>query len=258
MALGGEVHGGQNPVSAAQVFAYQAGSGGYGKGDLKIACTTTNAGGQFSFGSSSPACAGTGLPATLSCPATGSPLLYLLAVGGNPGAGANAALVLMAAVGNCNSLPASSFVAINEVTTVAAVWTLSHFMNCTGGSVNGIIAGCTSNSRDVGASASNAAGLNNAMGLVGNLVNPVSGVARGASLTGMTPPTAEVNTLADILQNCVNSTGAAATACVDLFSCVTPGAKPGGPGTAPRVRQRRCDCAGRYPDGGAGYRAQSG
>ncbi len=199
MALVGDVHGGQNPVSGAQVFAYQAGSGGYGKGDLKIACTTTNAGGQFNFGSSSPACAGAGLPATLSCPATGSPLLYLLAVGGNPGAGANAALALMAAVGSCNSLPASSFVAINEVTTVAAVWTLSHFMNCTGGSVNGIIAGCTSNSRDVGTSASNAAGLNNAMGLVGNLVNPGTGVARSAGLSGVTPPTAEINTLANIL-----------------------------------------------------------
>ena len=87
MALGGDVHGGQNPVSGAQVFAYQAGSGGYGKGDLKIACTTTNTAGRFSFGSGSPACAGSGLPATLSCPATGSPELYLLAVGGNPGRG---------------------------------------------------------------------------------------------------------------------------------------------------------------------------
>jgi streptogramin lyase len=233
MALGGDVHGGQNPVSGAQVFAYQAGSGGYGRGDLKIACTTTRTGGQFNFGSGSPVCTGSGLPATLSCPATGSPALYLLAVGGNPGAGANAALVLMAAVGNCNSLPASSFVAINEVTTVAAVWTLSHFMNCTGGSVNGIIAGCTSNSRDVGTSAGNAAGLNNAMALVGGLVNPANGVARTSSPAGVTPPAAEINTLGNILQDCVNSTGATATACVNLFSCVTPGAKPGTGNTAP-------------------------
>ncbi len=233
MALGGDVHGGQNPVSGAQVFAYQAGSGGYGKGDRKISCTTTNTGGQFNFGSGSPVCAGSGLPATLSCPATGSPELYLLAAGGNPGAGANAALVLMAAVGNCNSLPAGSFVAINEVTTVAAVWTLSHFMNCTGGSVNGIIAGCTSNSRDLGTSAGNAAGLNNAIALGANLVNPTTGVARSASLDGITPPTTEVNTLGNILQDCVNSTGATATACVNLFNCVTPGAKPGTGNKAP-------------------------
>ena len=231
-ALGGDVHGGQNPVSGAQVFAYQAGVGGYGKGDLKIACTTTNANGQFNFGSTSPACAGSALPATLSCPATGSPALYLLAVGGNPGAGANAALVLMAAVGDCNSIPASSFIAINEVTTVAAAWALSHFMNCTGGSVNGSGAGCTANSRDIGASAGNAAGLNHAMALVGSLVNPATGAAR-TSVSGTTAPTAEINTLGDILQDCVNSTGAAATACASLFSCVVPGAKPGAGNSAP-------------------------
>jgi hypothetical protein len=34
IATNGVVHGGQNPVAGAEVFAYQAGSSGYGRGDV--------------------------------------------------------------------------------------------------------------------------------------------------------------------------------------------------------------------------------
>ncbi len=232
LAMNGVVHGGQNPVAAAEVFAYQAGSSGYGRGDVKLACTTSNSVGEFSFGSTAPVCAGTGLPAAFSCPVTGSPNLYLLAVGGNPGGGANAALVMMAVLGNCNSVAANSFVTINEVTTSASTWALQQFMNCASGSVNGAASGCGVNSRDIGASATNATGLANALALVGNLVNLGTGLAQN-SVGGTTAPTQEINTLADILQDCVNSTGAASTACNNLFTCAVPGAKPGTGNSAP-------------------------
>jgi hypothetical protein len=232
IAVSGTVHGGQNPVAAASVYAYQAGSSGYGRGDVKLACTTTSSNGQFSFGSTAPVCSGSGLPAAFSCPATGSPNLYLLAVGGNPGAGNNPALVMMAALGACNGPAANGFVTINEVTTAASVWALSQFMNCSGGAVDAPVAGCSVNSRDVGTSATNAAGISNAMALVGDMANLGTGVTQvNAGSTAV--PTAEINSLADILQDCVNSTGAASTACNNLFSCAVPGSKPGTANSAP-------------------------
>ena len=175
MAINGAVHGGQNPVAGAAVYVYQGGSSGYGRGDVRLACTTTATNGQFSFGSTSPLCTGSGLPAAFSCPASGSPNLYLVAVGGNPGAGTNAALVMMAALGACNGPVVNGFVTVNEVTTAASVWALSQFMNCSGGAVNGPASGCTSNSRDVGAAATNAVGFGNAMALEANLANPSTG-----------------------------------------------------------------------------------
>jgi streptogramin lyase len=232
MAISGAVHGGQNPVAGAAVFVYQAGSAGYGRGDVKLACTTTVSNGQFSFGSTAPLCAGTGLPAAFSCPAAGSPNLYLLAVAGNPGAGSNAALVMMTALGPCNGVVANGFVTINEVTTVASVWALSQFMNCGGGGLDAPVTGCAANSRDAGASPTNALGLGNAMALAGNLANLSKGVAQGSG-GGTAVPSAEINTLADLLQDCVNSTGAASTACNNLFTCAVPGAKPGAANSAP-------------------------
>jgi streptogramin lyase len=226
------VHGGQNPVVGAQVLAYQAGSSGYGKGEKPIACTVSDSKGRVTFGAVSPLCSGTGLPAGLSCPVTGSPQLYFLAQGGNPGVGANSALLLMAAVGNCNNLSSRSFVTINEVTTVASVWALSQFMNCAGGGVDTAGAGCGANSREVGATATNATGLSNAMALVGNLVDLGIGVAQ-SPVPGKTPPFFEVNTLGDILQDCVNSTGPASTACHSLFTCAVPGSKPATGNIAP-------------------------
>ncbi len=232
MAINGAVHGGQNPVAGAAVFVYQAGNSGYGRGDVKLACTTSASNGQFSFGSTAPVCAGSDRPRRSPVPATGSPNLYLLAVGGNPGAGSNAALVMMAALGPCNGAVANGFVTINEVTTAASVWALSQFMNCGGGAVDAPVTGCAANSRDVGASPTNATGLGNAMALVGNLANLGSGVAQ-VSGGVTTVPSSEINSLADILQDCVNSTGAAATACNNLFTCAVPGAKPGVANSAP-------------------------
>jgi streptogramin lyase len=233
VALSGIVHGGQNPVADAQVFAYQAGNSGYGRGEKPLACTITNAGGSFNFSGSSPTCTGTGLPASLSCPASGSPLVYLLAVGGSPASGVtNTALVMSAALGNCNALSSSTSVIINEVTTVASVWTLSQFMNCSSGAVNDGGGGCTANSRELGASATNASGLANAMALGGNIANLSSGQAQ-SQMGGTTPPTSEINTLGDILQDCVNSNGTASTACRNLFTCVVPGATPKSGNLAP-------------------------
>jgi streptogramin lyase len=228
VALSGLVHGGQNPVAGAQVFVYQAGSSGYGAGDRQLACTTTGTGGQFSFGSTSPACAGTGLGAPLLCPASGSPDIYLVAVGGNPGTGTNSALKMMTVLGNCNALPAGLTVTLNEVTTVASMWSLSRFTACS--STPGT--SCPSTAANIGTSATNQTGLATAMAAAGNLANLGIGAAQG-SAGGITRPASQLNTLADILQDCVNSNGAASSACNNLLTCVVPGATPGTGNAAP-------------------------
>jgi streptogramin lyase len=236
LKLTGTVHGGQNPVADTQVIAIQAGSSGYGKGDRGLACTTTNTNGQFSFGSGAPICPGfPGLSTSLLCPSTGSQEIYLFALGGNPGSGVdNPALTMIAPLGSCNSLPPGFTVTINEVTTAATVLALSQFMNCASGAVNGTAAGCGPGSRDIGTSATNPLGLINAVAVAGNLANFSTGAAQSVlGGGGIAPPTSEINTLGDIVQDCVNSTGASSTACHDLFSCVVPGAEPGAGNNAP-------------------------
>ncbi len=100
-------------------------------------------------------------------------------------------------------------------------------------------AGCTVNSRDVGASASNATGLNNAMAPINTLDRLANGVAKVSS-GGTLLPTAEINTLSDVLHDCVGSAGVTSTACHNLFTCAVPGAKSGAGNVAP-VRRHRGD-----------------
>ncbi len=143
--------------------------------------------------------------------------------------------MLISALGPCNSLPAGFTVNIDEVTTAASAWLLSQFMNCGGGVVDGTAASsaqCTANSREIGASASNATGLSNAMAPINNLVDLPNGVTK-VSGGGTTRPSTEINTLGDILHDCVGSAGAASTACHNLFTCVVPGATPGAGNVAP-------------------------
>jgi streptogramin lyase len=118
----------------------------------------------------------------------------------------NSAAVLMAALGNCSNL-ASSFIDVNEVTTVGAAWALAQFLGP--GAV-------------VGASSTNAAGLSNAFANANNLVNNSNGTAAGASLpAGATIESAKIYTLANVLSGCINSDGT--TSCNPLFQAATVG-----------------------------------
>jgi hypothetical protein len=98
---------------------------------------------------------------------------------------------------------------IDEVTTVASVYALAQFMAAGGGA-------------NLGVSSTNSLGLANAFATVDNLVNVANGTAPGASLpSGATAPTAELNTLADLLATCVNSDGTTGE-CSSLFAAATP------------------------------------
>jgi streptogramin lyase len=83
----------------------------------------------------------------------------------------------------------------------------------------------------LGTSSTNVAGLTRAFASVHKLVNTTTGTAPGDLLpTGAIAPTVEINTLADLIAVCVNTTGdtGSGTPCHQLFTLVTPAG-----GTAP-------------------------
>jgi len=97
------------------------------------------------------------------------------------------------------------------VTTVASVYALAPFMSTGGGT-------------KLGTTSTNAQGLANAFATVNNLVNIAQGTAPGPNLpTGATAPTAELNTLADLISLCVNTSGLVGGLCTTLFAAATPG-----------------------------------
>src|SRR6185312_8858204 len=117
VAIKGSMHGGQQPVSGATIQLYAVGAtDGGGATPLLKSTVTTDASGGFNITSN------------FDCP-SGDPLVYLVGTGGDPGVGqTNSAIGLMAALGRCSSLSASTFVQMNEVTTVAAAAALAPYM----------------------------------------------------------------------------------------------------------------------------------
>jgi hypothetical protein len=206
--MSGHVFGGQQPVPGVTIQFYAAGNTGYGSAYpyasgvslLGNNVVTTDALGDFD------------VTGDYTCPSA-STEVYLVGTGGYPVSGqpANANLALMAALGPCGNLNSISYVVVNEMTTVASVWALAPFMN-------GIA--------NIGTSPTNSVGLTNAFAAVNKLVNIQNGTVPGPALpAGATLPTAELNTLADIVAACVNSSGGTAgdgSSCGTLFSLATP------------------------------------
>ena len=193
----GRVHGGQQAVSFSQISLYAAGSTDVGQGATSLLRlpVMTDINGNFN------------ISLDYTCPSA-TAQMYLVARGGNPGLAlgtSNPALVLVAPLGDCGNLSAIPFIDIDEVTTVAAAWSLSRF---------------TGAAASIGATSTNATGLRNAFAVAARLANPASGTAPGAGApTGTVFETAKINTLANTLAPCVNSTGGAS--CTPLFSAAT-------------------------------------
>ncbi len=216
----GMVHGGQQPVTGATIQLYAAGTAGYGSPATPLigATLTTSDGTGLLNSNANAGNANNTLSAgaftitgDYTCP-TGSTLVYLTATGGNPGLTAgtnNSAIVLIAALGQCGALSPSTFVSVNEVTTVASIYSLAQFASVSG---------------DIGSVSTSTTGIANAFANVNNMVNIGTGAALTATTGGNAVPQSEINTIADILVPCVNSTGPASSACATLFSAATPSA----------------------------------
>jgi len=211
-ALRGRVHGGQQPVSGASVYLFAAGTGGYGNGSQSLLTTgdgkdssnnyyvMTASDGTFTF------------PSGYTCPSATSQV-YVYSIGGDSGGGPNPAIGLMAAVGPCSSLTSSTFIPVNEVSTIVTAYALAGFATSpTHISSSG--------------SALAATGMTNAFAAVSNLES-MSALPLATTPAGNgTVPQVEINTLADILAACINSTGSGSTGCTTLFSNALNGTTP--------------------------------
>lgn len=223
--LRGNVHGGQAPVVGSAVYLVAASTTGYGTANTSLLKTTSTG---VSTDSSSQGYVTTGatgaftITSDYTCPSS-TTLVYLLALGGNPGLGASAsnpALAEIAALGPCGALTSSTFITINEITTVAAMSALAPFTTLPAGTNPIPIA--------VSTSATNILGLTNAFATAASLVNISTGVPNALTPSGLGAiPVAEINMLADILATCVNSNGTSSS-CGTLFTATTPSG-----GTAP-------------------------
>jgi hypothetical protein len=202
--LKGKVHGGNQPVVGATIQLYAAGTAGYASPaqPLISKSVTTDTEGNFT------------ITGDYTCPSVSGQdtQVYITATGGNPGLDGepdNNALALMTTLGSCSALTSSTSININELTTVAAVWSLAQFM---------------SGYANVGVTSTNYSGLQNAFFTSTQLVSNYSGLAV-PSTANTTIPIAELDTLANILAACVNSTGDTSTAttpCSKLFAATTP------------------------------------
>jgi streptogramin lyase len=192
----------------SQVTLYAAGQSAYKTGATALGSAVTDSRGRF----------------TIEFPPSATPeLLYVVALGGNAGAGSNSAIGLMGVVGPSNA--PEDPVTINELTTIAGEWAMAQFIDSTG--------------QQAGAPRSNSAGIfNAAQQAVQNLADTTTGtpaafLPTALDCSGGLPPVncdglERLNTLADIIAACVQSTGPSATlpscttasrACDILFAC---------------------------------------
>jgi hypothetical protein len=182
----GRVMNGGAPIAKSVVTLWEAGTGT----PKKLAQAVSNDAGAFELRSRAPRNDG---------------VLYVMATGGEPRVGAatgdNPAIVLMVALG---ARPPATVV-INELTTIASVWTHAQFLD--GNFLSG-----------------NALGLRIAAGNVPNFVDLTTGTwgdAIQGPLNGpQTTTMANLATLADLLAACVSRvTG---DACAELFAVASP------------------------------------
>jgi hypothetical protein len=179
----GQVQAGGGPVANSAVSLWGASSGE----PRQLAQVRTNGDGRFEINSQDTP--------------SGDVILYLVAKGGQPtvnkSRGDNPAIALLSVLGN--TPPAK--VGINEMTTVASVWTNAQFIDCTAIKELKIAAGNVPSFVDLQTG-----------GWGSTIQDPLNSV--------QTPTMANFATLADLLSGC--ATRVKADACDRLFAAATP------------------------------------
>ena len=206
-AIKGQVLGGGQPIANSMVTLWAAGAGA----PTQLGQVRTGADGSFTLNATAAA--------------DKDAILYLIAKGGQPKANAqsgdNPAVALMTVIGS--NAPAT--VTINEMTTIASVWTHNQFID--GTAIKG-----------------SPLALRIAAGNVPNFVDLTTGsygvtIADGVNST-QTPTLANFATLANVLSGCV--TLVTANACDKLFIATTPPA-----GSAPTDTLAAAEAIVRFP-----------
>lgn len=184
LQISGVVHGGQQPISGATIQLYETNTTtDKGASTALITGPTVTTGSDGSFT----------ITATYTCP-TSNPLVYLLSTGGNPGLGGtvnNTDIALMTALGTCSSLTSSTYVVINELTTMLGVDALYPFM---------------ADGKHIGESPTNPVAIAGAMREISGLATVGTGTFGGNGLNSL-PLEVQFNMMADILAACVNTAG---------------------------------------------------
>jgi len=211
-AIRGSIHGGQQPIVGARVYLLAAATSGYGSASVSL-LDPSSTGLSDSIGAYVVTDGGGGFDISGEYSCTPGTQVYMYGSGGDPGAGVNTAVGLAAILGNC---PASGtfaqavpYLSINEVSTVAAAYA---------------IAGFATDSTHVASSGTKLAtsGLANAFANSANIVDLPSGSALVTTPGGNgAVPTATINTLANIIAACINSTDAQSYPCTTLFANAT-------------------------------------
>ncbi|HEY5330324.1 MAG TPA: hypothetical protein VIJ79_10600 [Acidobacteriaceae bacterium] len=232
--VAGSVHGGQQAVSDATINLYAAGANGYGSLPTLFATTTSSTDGHGSFVFSQlgvdPVNFPTGIHDTTSnvysCPSTGDPQMYIVAKDGStagPSTPINTAAAFIIALGPCSGA-GSAYVTMDEATTVATLAALQQFFNP------------ATEGFGYNTTAQSALGFANGVATISTLANPAGGgaganttVTPASSVAGVTvtatPETAKINTIANILAACVNTSsqsGNVSANCQTLFDNAVP------------------------------------
>lgn len=213
--LQGIAHGGQQPLSGAHIYMYAAGTTGYGSASTSLLTSatgnpadengnfyvTTDATGAFNIGD------------TFACPTGGgSTEVYLYMVGGNPQQPVNGNpstdnphAGLLSTLGTCAQVGTIPAVSMNESTTIAAAFALAPY---------------ATDATHIGSSSTalGMQGLVNAGVNALNLVDQATGQINATlpANANASIPVSTINTLADILASCINSSGG--SACTPLLS----------------------------------------
>ena len=237
--MSGQVHGGNQAVIGADVRLYAAGTTGYGSSPTLYAETSTDSLGNFSFTKSGTGVQSGATTPTYGCPASGDPQMYIQALGGNTqGAGnpVNTAAGFVIAIGTCSTIGAQTFVAMNELTTVATLAALQQYFSPANANTDNI------NHFGLPSTTQAQAAFANSVALIPNMVSTTRGTVNtgstvSATPTGatapvsvtITPEVSKIDTIANIAAACVNSypttsgaTVTQSTACTTLFSNAVP------------------------------------
>jgi hypothetical protein len=228
--ISGTVHGGQSPIVGGNVYLFAANTTTYGDASVSLLTSSTgnpqDASGGPTNGDYYVITGGDGsfhISGDYSC--TPNSQVYVYVLGGDTGSGNNPSVGLIAALGNCpvagNFMGTTPFLAVNEVSTVAAAYA---------------IAGFAVDATHVSSSGTPLAqvGIANAFANAANLATLGTGVALTATPAGNgTVPQTEINTLANILAYCINTDGtfsgpSSPSNCYSLLTTATSDGTGGG------------------------------
>jgi len=212
----GKVLHGNTPVSGAHVYLLAANTNGYGNASVSLLNSALTGASDTLGGYVTTAADGSfTISGMYQC--TPDTQVYAFALGGNAGSGVNAASGLLAILGNCpqsGSFAVTSPFMMNEVTTVAAAYSMAGFADdATHVSSSGTPLAQT--------------GVANAFANVASLADSTTGVALTTTPAGNgAVPQSQINTLANMLAACIGLISS--NSCTSLFQTATADGTPGG------------------------------